>query len=130
MSKKPGPGRPFPKGVSGNPSGKPKIAQHLAHIKTLQKDELMKIISLHFCSGRETLEGVVEKAAWAIDGVIASAILLAWRTGDLNKVVPLLDRLFGKIPTELPDTGAIQKLTIERISGEKVELTSQVGEAE
>lgn len=115
--------RPFPKGVSGNPNGRTKLNAQWAHIDTYGPLHVKKAISLHFqMSWQQIIELLNDKTQSAIDLVFASAINKAILTGDIMKVIPLIERVAGKVqesPQEL-------NINLQQISNaELVELGKQ-----
>ena len=84
--------RPFPKGVSGNPGGKPKIGQRMA---TMLLEELAQLAPAEFSKayglrGRRTKYEVM----------VAAAINRAMATGDPNTLMALHDITEGKLPNK------------------------------
>jgi Family of unknown function (DUF5681) len=78
-AKKRGPGRPFPKGVSGNPGGRPKSRT----LSEAYRKELAKVIP-NDPEGRTFAE------------VIARQVVLAAAKGDLGCAREIADRVEGK----------------------------------
>lgn len=117
----------FKKGQSGNPSGRPKVAKELASISTYTDAELRKVISKYLRMIKAALiEAGNSEALPIIEIIIARTLVQAGNKGDFTRIMPLIERVAGKVLPVDPAAGAIHKLTIERISGEKVELTSKV----
>ena len=119
----------FKKGQSGNPGGKPKIAKELASITTYTDGELRKVISKYLRMIKAALiEAGNSEVLPMIEIIIARTLVQAGNKGDFTRILPLIERVAGRVLPVNPDAGAIQKLTIERVSGEKVEMISSSGD--
>lgn len=84
------------KGFCPNPNGRPKLPEHLKHIKSLNADEVEKTISLYSRMPMDELAKVLEAntlPAW--EQAIARNLYLA-ATGDLANLNFTLDRTVGK----------------------------------
>lgn len=91
----------FIKGVSGNPSGKPKINKLLAEVKIYTAEELKKIISKHMRMNVPDLQEIKKsEVATAMEVAIAAALVRSAMTGNLKYISPLLDRTLGKVKEE------------------------------
>jgi hypothetical protein len=104
--------RPFVKGVSGNPKGRPKNPLALKNLKLMTKGEfsllIHKLIDLK-PEDLATFKGTVLEMA------MASAMQTAIKTGDFSRIQSLIERLFGKVKDEV-STDAVLKIIIEDYS--------------
>ncbi len=116
----------FKKGQSGNPGGKPKLAADLAKISTYTDAELRKVISKYLRMIKAALiDAGNSEALPIIEIIIARTLVQAGNKGDFTRILPLIERVAGRVLPVAQDEGAIHKLTIERVTGEKVEMISQ-----
>jgi hypothetical protein len=122
----------FKKGQSGNPGGRPKIPDSLKGIKDLDDAEMKRLISKYLRMTHELVNKIKDAMDIPmIEKVLARTMINASNHGDITKLLPLIERLCGKVmPQPLDAGGAVHKLTIERISGEKVEMTSSSAKEE
>lgn len=94
---------PWPKGVSGNPAGKPKGTRSRATIV------------------RQWLEAPNSEGGQVVDDVVKAAIIKAITTGDIPAMKELLDSAYGKVTDRQEITGADgqpieNKITVEFVS--------------
>lgn len=109
-------------GQSGNPSGRPKIPEHLRGVMELTVDELKRTIAKHFRMEKSEIDRVLDNPrSIALDLVIASAIAKAINDGDVHKAEYLFLRSLGKV-TEKLELLHPEPVVIQRISGEQVSL--------
>jgi hypothetical protein len=88
----------FKPGQSGNPGGKPKVSKELAAITSFNDAEMRKIISKYFRMDRPGLiEAGNSETLSSIELVIARALYEAARKGDLSKIMPLIERVCGRV---------------------------------
>lgn len=92
-SKKPR-GKPFPKGKTGNPGGRPKLPEDVKHVRELARQYTADAV--------HALVETLKEGGWSAKVAAANA---------------LLDRGWGKSeqPIVGPDGGAIQVQKIERV---------------
>lgn len=124
--KKPrGKGRPFQKGVSGNPKGRPPLPPELKLIKELTVDELKRTIAKYFRLPKDQVELILEDGALpAIDHLVAATIKVAIERGDIARAEYLFMRAFGKV-TDEAKTEPPEPVIIKRLSGEQVSLETK-----
>lgn len=126
MPAKPPRGRPFEKGKSGNPKGRPPLSPELRAIKELTADEVKRTIAKYFrLSKREVEEILGDDSLPSIDHLIASTICVAIKNGDISRAEYLFMRSLGKV-TEKVEIQQPEPVIIERLDGATVELTAQM----
>lgn len=97
---KPVPPHKFPKGVSGNPSGRPKLPPHLAKIVLYGRGEINAIFSRYLRMTLPELEAVIADINTPMmDKWICKSISEGYKNGDLSAMNSMLDRMFGRMPT-------------------------------
>lgn len=119
-----GPGRPFKKGLSGNPGGRPslppearkfqtaakaEIIEEFKFLWSLTETELIDIIRTkdggykkqltEYSDVNEDIE--IENHIPAVRKFIARAIIKAVRSGDMHHIGMILDRVIGKVKDEI-----------------------------
>lgn len=98
--------KPFPPGVSGNPSGKPKkqLPEGLRDIESLTQREVVKLISKYARMTRGELAAAELSAkATALELAFVSIFNKSIEDGDFTRVSFLLDRCIGKAPQVVED---------------------------
>jgi hypothetical protein len=83
--------KPFQKGQSGNPSGRPKAL--------LTRTDVERVFQLFSGKNREQLQEVInDQKATMLEIMIASVMVKAAKDGDAARLQFLLDRAVGKVP--------------------------------
>ncbi len=105
---------PFPKGVSGNPSGKPKGIITRGHIEATMG---------RFCNmtRAELQEVVADKKSTMLEIMVASIMAKSAQQGDHQRFEALMQRMVGKVQDKIEMSTAVP-FVIRRPSGETVEL--------
>ncbi len=117
-----GRGRPFPKGTSPNPGGRPPLCPELKAIKELTADEIKRTIAKYFRLPKRDVETILQHDELpAIDHLIASTICVAIKNGDISRAEYLFMRSLGKV-TEKMEVIHPEPVVIERENGEQVTL--------
>ncbi len=112
----------FKKGVSGNPSGRPKLPDRLKGTKPITTDELKYTIAKHFKMDEGQIEGVLSNPqSISLDLIIAATIKRAYKDGDIAKAEYLFMRSLGKV-TEKIELQHPEPVVITRPNGEQVLL--------
>ncbi len=96
--------KPWKPGVSGNPSGRPRLPDELRGIRSLTVTEVCKLVSKYAQLSHPELEAVIEaKTAPVLELAIAKIFEQSVRYGDYQRLAFLLDRSIGKAPVTSPD---------------------------
>lgn len=102
-AKRRGPGRPFPKGVSGNPGGRPKV---IAEVRELAREQTSRAIA--------ALVGVMEQGQSEAARVSAAQILL--------------DRAWGKSSQTLEHHVRREQLDLSKLTDEELAVMERIYE--
>lgn len=106
--------KPWKPGQSGNPSGRPKIPEHLRGILALMPDEVSRVIAKYARMQRPQLDAVVEAGLMPmLEGCIARIFQESYAKGDFTRLSFLLDRAIGKVPVIQPtdeEAAALQEI--------------------
>lgn len=120
------PGRPFPPGVSGNPGGRPKLPDDIKEARAMNQVEVARTLDRFLNLTREQLRArLADSSASALDHLIGSIIVKGIHHGDQRRLDFLLDRIIGKVPTQvdarLEGSGAGDSFTAEFMSRDQFE---------
>lgn len=106
---------PWPKGVCGNPGGRPSLPPELKAIKSLSQIECCKLVSKYArMSKLEVEECLLNPSIPAIELAIASIFIQAIKKGDFFRLGFLLDRAIGKVPEQMPSEDDDEQLNALR----------------
>ncbi len=101
-------------GQSGNPTGRPKIPEHLRGILALMPDEVSRMIAKYARMDRAELGLMLEtKAMPMLEACIAKIFQESYAKGDFTRLSFLLDRAIGKVPAVQPtddEAAALQEI--------------------
>jgi hypothetical protein len=96
--------RPFPKGVSGNPKGKPKgaISPIQRALKELTVDTYREVIELVLVGNEAAVEAIlVDDKRSLLQKGVARAFIKACKNGDYEVIERIAERIVGKIPDNI-----------------------------
>lgn len=102
------PPNPFPKGVSGNPSGRGKDIPGFKALANLTKKELADVSNVLIKGDMKGLRRIADdETAPAMLCLVASVMIKIYDRGDMQAFDMLLNRLIGKVKDELHHGGSI-----------------------
>lgn len=108
-----GPGRPFPKGVSGNPGGRPKMSPELQEAFSKRNFKSLEVLSKvqdDFLRGSYVdEEGREHLAPKAADAIKASEVQLAYALGKPRESVELMGEDGGPVSIAKLDASKLTK---------------------
>ena len=120
-------GKPFKKGKSGNPGGRPKASNTMKELKKLSKNKFAEILMKFLYLTNEEIKEIVRNPKTAmLELMLGSVILKAIRTGDQQRLDFLLNRCIGRV-TDSVDI-SIQPYIIRRKNGEEIEMGVDTGD--
>jgi hypothetical protein len=100
--KKPGTGRDFLPGQSGNPKGRPPEPPELKAMKRMTKGELSLLINKYMQMDLVELGAIAHNPTTkAIDAMISSIIIQCIKQGDYTRLNFFLDRELGKVSEKI-----------------------------
>lgn len=95
-------GRPFPKGVSGNPLGKPKMAVELQKIRALNQTTFTATVNKFLSMTKDEVKAASKDPSTPVlELMVASVMSKAIEAGDQQRLNFLLDRIVGKVPDKV-----------------------------
>lgn len=107
-------GRNFPKGVSGNPDGRPVLPPIVKQFRRLTKEIVEDVGSIILEANESALFEIVhDPNSSALKKWIASAALNGMQIGDMDSLDKLLNRIIGKASEKKDVTDALSDLSDE-----------------
>jgi hypothetical protein len=92
-------GRPFPKGVSGNPSGKPKLPEDIRQASRLTVEMFIGLCNKFLMMTPNELQDAIGQGKGTnLEMLVASMIQQGIGEGDPKRFDFLLNRIIGKVP--------------------------------
>ncbi len=103
----------IPKGVSGNPNGRPALSPELKKFKNLTKKELVEVGNLVIKGDLDALRAVAKKPGATVLQIMLAAICIkVIQKGDMSTLDILLNRLVGKVRDEVHNTGNASSVVV------------------
>lgn len=100
MAKQKGPGKPFAKGVSGNPNGSSKTAKQLKHIRAMTHEQILDMGLLMLGQDEGACRDIIKGAGFSnLQKMYAALIIKTIEERSESTFNVLLSRLIGR-PTE------------------------------
>ncbi len=94
----------WPKGVSGNPGGKPKLPPELLAIKAYSRREITRIISKYGRMTFNEVSAMIQNSKMPVmDIAICRIFLESIEKGDERRLQFLIENTVGKIPDSIED---------------------------
>jgi hypothetical protein len=114
--------KPFPKGTSGNQSGRPK--------DLLTKDKVDAIIGRFSYMNRDELQAVVQDPKTPmIEIMVASVMVKAAKDGDYSRLEAILARSIGKVK-ETKELILPKPTVVQRRDGSQTVLSAELADSE
>lgn len=118
-------GKPFQKGQSGNPNGRPKLPKDVVEAKQLNRVELERVLNRLIHKTEPELNEVINSNdSTSFEKLIANIIVKGIRQGDQMRANFLLDRLVGKVKEHVEHT-VRKAVVITRKDGSEVVFTDK-----
>ena len=90
--------KPFKKGQSGNPNGRPKVRDGLQDVKLLSKTDARRLVQkIIDMTPEELMDFAIRKDVPALETMLAAVAVKAISEGDHSRINFLLDRTVGKV---------------------------------
>lgn len=122
MAKKPG--KPFSKGQSGNPGGRPKQSEADKVLTKLTREQFSDIAEMIVLGQWDAIEQIVKnETETVLRKLIAQCLIKAGSRGDWYVVDKLLDRLIGK-PKENVEVTHFRRV-VRKLDGTAIEYTTE-----
>ncbi len=114
--------KPFPKGVSGNPNGRPKKFTSTLKSMGYKNSEVADSIQSMLAMTLDELKDIYQNSeSTVLEKTVAGAIKKSIEKGDLHSIEILLSRVFGKpkesvkIDSPVPENSPLRQLTLEEL---------------
>lgn len=114
--------RPWQKGQSGNPGGRPRLPEELRAIKSLTHTEVCKLVSKYGRMKPDDLEAcIAARQIPMVEMAIARIFEESAKKGDFMRLAFLMDRAVGKAPVaEIGDEDAEAMKEISELSDQEL----------
>lgn len=129
-------GKPFPKGKSGNPAGRPKIHKEINRIRSLTLARYVELVNKYISMEPKEIEVAMKAPGISVLEIyIAKIIHKGIQGGDTQRLEFLLGRLIGKVPDKIQlsglDGGPIKysNLSDEELKDRKAEIIKRLGDS-
>jgi hypothetical protein len=117
---------PFPPGVSGNPSGRPKTPPDILEARKLTQNELERIVNKFLYLDRAAIAELVKTPGTPmIELVVASILAQAAQKGDQQRLEFVLQRMIGKVKDQIEVT-LPKPFIVSRLDGSSVEMGAKL----
>jgi len=107
-------GRNFEPGVTTNPKGRTPVPEYLKKARKMTKLKFEEILQKYiYCTSDELKEALLSKETTALELCVVKVLHESIRRGDQKRLEFILDRLIGKVKSELDVTSNGETLTKE-----------------
>jgi hypothetical protein len=118
--------KPYKKGETGNPGGRPALPEDIKVARKLGQIELERLVNRHLFSSIETLKGIAgDTATTGIEAMVANIVLQAVAKGDQQRLDFILNRIIGKVQDRVEVTTP-KPFIVERLDGTGLVLGAKV----
>lgn len=109
-------GRPFQKGVSGNPGGKPKLPDDIKAARKLSREDFIRILEKYRNMPIGEIKTIAEDQATPLMDRLVIAWLKEGLSGNVQAIDKLLDRWIGKVEA-FPDNDedSVKRLSMDEL---------------
>lgn len=103
-------GRPFPKGVSGNPGGKKPLPEDIKRARQLNQVELERILNKYLYMDRAEFQEWADKRTGmpVIECLVLQILARGTLEGDERKLEFMLRRLIGPVAEKIEHSGVVR----------------------
>lgn len=99
-------GKPFSKGKSGNPGGRPKLPAEISELKKLSREDLIK--SYASVALMETKNFKKFRPETVVEACIKKSFAQFMKTGDSRSLKNIWEFVLGKPSIQLPESGTVK----------------------
>lgn len=118
-------GRRFEKGVSGNPSGRPKREAAIRQLKETTYKQFLDGLQKYGTLSRAEMQAELMRPDATMFEIMFGQIVASAAKGDKDARQVLLERLWGKV-TEKVEVAKPEPVIIKRANGEEVRLETKL----
>lgn len=123
-------GRNFPKGMSGNPGGRPKLPKDVAEAKRVTNNEMILLFNkLMFITDAEIKAVLANPKTPKVERILARVLDKADIHGDHTRLEFLLTRTIGKVKDQVEVSLPVPTI-IKRSDGSEIELGAKLANEE
>lgn len=111
-------GKPFVKGQSGNPSGRPKDDPLIKEVKETTYKQFLEGLQKYGALSREEMQAELQRKDATMFEIMFGQIVASAAKGDKDARQVLLDRLWGKVKdkVEFSDATEIEREKVRKMS--------------